>query len=388
MWHNFKYAFKTLLKNRSLIFWTYAFPLVLGTFFYMAFNNITEAEKLKVFDIAIVNNEAFNSDIGLKEALKTLGDSKNKDQLFNIVYVDEDEAKSLLNDAKIEGYIINEKNQYEIIITTNGINQTILKYVLEEVMQTSNIMDNITEGASSQSSKMVDYDKLYQEIATIINESTANVKDISNNRLNYMLIEFYTLIAMSALYSGMLGMSVLNQTLANMSAKGKRVSISPASKSKLVFSGLLASYVVQIIGLLTLFLYTTWILKIDYGSNLPLIILLAIIGTLSGLSLGMCVGAAFKTSENMKVGIIMAFTLLGCFFAGMQGVQMKYIIDTHAPIVNKLNPASIITDGFYALYYYDTNGRYWLNIVSLLIFTVLMMSIALIALRRQKYDSI
>lgn len=35
------------------------------------------------------------------------------------------------------------------------------------------------------------------------------------------MIEFYTLIAMTCLYGGMLSMVSINQTLANMSNKGK-----------------------------------------------------------------------------------------------------------------------------------------------------------------------
>ena len=38
--HNFKYALKTLLKNKMLIFWTFAFPIVLGILFKLAFSNI------------------------------------------------------------------------------------------------------------------------------------------------------------------------------------------------------------------------------------------------------------------------------------------------------------------------------------------------------------
>ena len=67
---------------------------------------------------------------------------------------------------------------------------------------------------------------------------------------------------------------------------------------------------------------------------------------------------------------------------------MKYIIDKNIPIVNKLNPASMITDGFYSLYYYDTLDRYFFNISSLLIFALIMITISYFSLRRQKYDSI
>ena len=72
----------------------------------------------------------------------------------------------------------------------------------------------------------------------------------------------------------------------------------------------------------------------------------------------------------------------------MMGITMKYIVDKNIPIVNKINPASMITDGFYSLYYYDTLDRYFFNIASLLIFALIMIAISYFSLRRQKYDSI
>lgn len=72
----------------------------------------------------------------------------------------------------------------------------------------------------------------------------------------------------------------------------------------------------------------------------------------------------------------------------MMGITMKYIVDKNVPIINKLNPPSMITDGFYSLYYYDTLNRYLFNITSLLIFSGIMILISYFGLRRQKYDSI
>ncbi len=67
---------------------------------------------------------------------------------------------------------------------------------------------------------------------------------------------------------------------------------------------------------------------------------------------------------------------------------MKYIIDTNAPIINKLNPANMITDGFYSLYYYEDLSRFYFNIISLLIVSTILLIGATIFLRRKKYDSI
>ena len=96
-------------------------------------------------------------------------------------------------------------------------------------------------------------------------QAEAPIRDISRDNLSYTMIEFYTLIAMTCLYGGFLGMVAVNQNLANMSSKGKRVSVSPVSKGKMIFGSVLAGYITQIIGVALLFLYTIGVLKVDYG---------------------------------------------------------------------------------------------------------------------------
>ena len=183
-------------------------------------------------------------------------------------------------------------------------------------------------------------------------------------------------------------MTAINYTLPNMSNNGKRISVSPVKKLKLVLSTIFASYIVQIIGISLLFLFTIFVLKVDYGDNLPLMILLGLIGSFAGLSLGIALGTNIKANENTKTGLIIATSMLGCYLAGMMGITMKYVVDKNVPIINKINPASMITDGFYSLYYYDTLDRYVFNIVSLIIFSVIMIIISFEGLRRTKYDSI
>ncbi len=389
--HNLKYSIKTLFRNKMLIFWTFAFPIILGTFFNMAFSNIENSEKLEIIDIAIVNNEEFKNNEIFKEIFKTLSDEKNQDRLFNTQYVTEKQAKELLENDEISGYLILEEKP-KIIVTTSGINETILKSVTEEIIQTSEIISNIAESEIKKEltagNYNIDYEKIYNNIIENIQKEEAKIKNISNSNLSYTMIEYYTLIAMTCLYGGILGMVAINQNLANMSNNGKRISVAPTSKGKVVFSSIIASYITQLVGLALLFVYTIFVLKVDYGTNLPLIILLGMVGSFAGLSMGLAIGTVLKTNEGIKTGILISITMLGCFLSGMMGITMKYIIDKNVPIVNKLNPASMITDGFYSLYYYDTLDRYFFNITSLLIFAFIMIYISIFSLRRQKYDSI
>lgn len=395
-----------------LIFWTFAFPIILGTFFNMAFSNIENSEKLEIIDIAIVKNENFNNNIAFKETFKVLSDEKNEERLFSTQYVTEEKAQELLENEEITGYII-LKDEPKVIVKTSGINETILKYVTEEIVQTESIMKNVIESKLNQgiqnseafyceNNKVLgyplvisnydsgsgSYSNIYNEIAKIMEQNTANIENVSNNNLSYTMIEFYTLIAMTCLYGGILGVTAINNNLANMSSKGKRVSMTPTSKGKVIISTVMGSYFVQLIGLALLFVFTIFVLKVDYGSNLLLIILLSLAGSFAGLTMGVAIGTVLKTNEDMKVGIIISVTMLGCFLSGMMGITMKYIVDKNVPIVNKLNPVAMITDGFYSLYYYDTFNRYFFNVASLLIFSLVMIVISFISLRRQKYDSI
>ena len=394
--HNFKYMLKKLLHDRMLIFWTFAFPLILGTFFSMAFSNIEEGETLDIIDIAVIKNEKFEESQIWKETFKNLSDKKNDSRLFNTKYTNEKEAKKLLDTEKITGYII-LKETPKVVVTTNGINETIVKQVVEEINEQETIFQNITEMklkelASNQNNNSLDlstlYTSIYKEVAQILEDNQVNIKDTSSTNLSYTMIEFYTLIAMACLYGGILGMVAINQNLANMSSNGKRVAVSPVSKGKLIISSALASYLIQLFGIFLLFVYTIFILKVDYGSNLFYVVILSLVGCLAGLSLGIALATLLKSSENVKTGIIIAITMLGCFLSGMMGITMKYIVDKNIPIINKINPASMITDGLYSLYYYETHSRFYFNLLSLLIFSLIMLTIAMVSLRRQKYDSI
>jgi len=389
-WHNVKYTFRTLFRNRVLLFWTFAFPIILGTFFQMAFSNIENSEKLSIIDIAIVENETFAQHPFLKETFQILSDETREDRLFHTQYVSLDEAKSLLAQKDITGYLIFEEEP-KVVVATSGIYETILKYVTEEVLQSEVIVKDYIEFKQQGSSKpLLDnwYQELYTNIQKLLEQNKEYVVDTSSTHLSYTMIEFYTLIAMACLYGGILALITINQNLANMSMIGKRMAVTPVSKGKLILSSVLASYVTQIFGVALLFLYTIFVLKVDYGNHLLWTIAFAGLGCFAGLAMGLVVATIFRTNENMKTGILLAGTMFGCFLSGMMGVTMKYLVDTNVPLLNKINPASMITDGFYALYYYETFDRFLYNAVSLFLFSMLFIGIAIIFLRRQKYDSL
>lgn len=386
-WHNFKYSLKALLKNRGLLFWTFAFPIILGFFFNLAFSNIESSEMLDIINIAVIENDSLDSSPYFKNALDMLSEEGSENQLFDVEYTDLKRAKELLEEDDIKGYIYLE-DEPKIVVKSSGIDETIIKTAVDEINEYDVVAENLSKRAISEGTPVEEVYTIVEKGLKSLSEMKVDIVDKSNSHMSYTMIEYYTLIAMSCLYGGTISMVVILNILANISSRGKRVSVSKAKKSTLILSGLLASYLVQLAGLALLYLFTILVIKVDFGSDLSGVILLSLIGSFAGLALGVAVGALVKGTENAKTGILISLTMAGCFFSGMMGITMKYIIDSNVPFINMINPANMITDGFYALYYYGTGEKFYTDIISLIVFAVLLILLSIRSLRREKYDSI
>lgn len=372
-YHNFKCSLKILLKNKGLVFWTFVFPIILGIFFNMAFSDIDKKEKFNSIDIAVVSSEDFNNNVIFKQSIEFLSDEKTDNKMFNTVYTSKKKATYLLENNKIDGYLTFFGDNVNITIKKNGVNQTILKYIIEDINSNKKILAEASN---------------ISETLSLIKNNSVKLNNITNKNLGFSMIEYYTLIAMACLYGSMLSMYVLNYSQANISSVGKRVSISSSKKTSLLLSGFFASYVVQLIGIFLLLFVTLFLFKVDYGNNLIYVFILSLFGSLAGLALGIAISSINNISEVTKNGILISIIMFCCFLSGMMGVSMKYIIDKNIPFLNKINPANMITDGFYSLYYYDNLNRFYFNLLSLFIFSIIMILISLRNLRRQEYDSI
>ncbi|HBA37974.1 MAG TPA: hypothetical protein DCY94_04565 [Firmicutes bacterium] len=385
--HNFKYTLKTLLKSKALLFWTFAFPIILGFFFNLAFSDIESSEKLEIINIAVVKNDALSDNPYFKDAIDSLSDTSDEDRLFSTTYTTLEESKKLLNEGKITGYIYLDDGPH-IVVESSGINETVLNAVVDEINEYSVVAENIATSLYQSGKNPEEIGEMIERELENLSTSAANIVDESNSNMSYTMIEYYTLIAMTCLYGGTISMYAILNLLANISERGKRISISPAKKGTLIASSLLASYIVQLAGLALLFSFVIFVIKVDFGTHILGVIGLSLAGSLAGLALGIFTGTMIKGSENTKTGILIAFTMLGSFFSGMMGITMKYIIDSNVPILNMINPANMITDGFYALYYYGMSNKFYLDLASILVFSIILVLASISTLRRQKYDSI
>lgn len=412
-WHNFKYAFVTLIKNPALVFWTLAFPFILAILFFLAFSRLHDYDTFEPFNVVIVetsqeesattssdqptqsnsSDQPTSSDQFLAtpppiqseqfflEALKSLGEGDNR--IFNLEYTDKAHAEELLDEEKIDGFIYFDNEEPRVKIKQNGINQTVLTTVTEQISQTSKMTMEVVK---TKAKDETDLATIYQDAIDTVSNTKPNITNDSRV-MNMAVIEFYTLIAMACMQGAMLSVELINRCLPNISNRGKRVAVAPTKKGIIIASSLLAGYIMLFLSLVALIAFMRFILGVEFGTDILLILLLSAAGGLAAMTMGMFLSVIFKTNDGAKNVIVMIVTIVGCLFAGMFG-GMKIYFDNLIPIANKVNPVGLITDGFYSLYYYDDSGRYLINLISLLVIAVLFFVLSIQSLRRQRYDSI
>lgn len=357
-----------------MIFWTLIFPIALAGFFKLAFGGLVEQGTFRAIDVVVVEEVRQEGFMDVMESLST-GD----DRLFNMIVLDMDAATQKLEDEAVAA-IITVDDTVEMTVNQSGFGQSIVKSVLDQYNNTASAVGNIIANDPSA----------YESIANDLRSRVTYTMDepITDAKMDITLNYFYALIAMASLYGGFFGMEEINNIQANLSVLAARVNVAPVHKLKTFLYSTSASFLIQYSQMLVFLAYLIFILNVDFGNQFGLILLTTFVGSFVGLSLGAFVSALLKSDEGVKTGILIGITMTGSFLAGMMFGDMKYIVQTKLPILALLNPVNVLSDAFYALYFYDDYIRYTQNIVILLIFSFVFCTATYLIIRRRKYASI
>ena len=373
--HNFKYEFLNAIRQKDTVFWLMCFPLILGTFFYLAFGNLFEQETMfKEIPVAVVEQK---EDATFRSVLDSI--STGESPLFSISYTDSDKAKELLEESEVDG-IIYVGDELSLSVAAKGIKPTIIKSFLEQYEVRKNI---IVETATQNP----------QQLQTVIESLSEEIDcnediELSNGNMDTYIQYFYNLIAMVALFGTTTGLFVATANQGNLSAIGARKCVSPTHKFKSTLASLLSAIIVQVICVSICITYLLVVLGVNLGSKIGMVYLSGALGGLTGVSFGFFIGAFGRMSENVKMSIAMAGSMFSCFLSGLMVGNMKPVIANRCPIVNEINPAAVISDLFYCLNIYDDYTRFTQKALTLVAMSVVFTVCGFLLTRRKKYASI
>ncbi len=391
-WHLYKYRVKVMLKNKYLFFWMGIFPIVLGTLFFMTFSNITDqVEGISTINVVVATdtaeaNAAEDAEkvLAADEAFNTFMGTMEEAGYFKVTYADYSEALKLVNNEQADGILVVKSTEagtdISLLFGGSGMNETILK----------NIINTYKRGAAVIADTIANNPTAVETVlAELYSDADINV-DLSVNAKNSDPYNqyFFALFSMVCMFGASYGMVNTEYGQADQSAVGTRRCIAPTRKMPMVFSEFLAAVTVIELMFVILFLYLTCVLGLDIGDRYGLIFLASIASSFLGVALGYAFGVLLKCKQSAKEGIMMAVILFLNFLAGLMMGNMKFIIEKSCPIVNRINPAAIISDCFYSICAYDDTAMYTRCMVSIVIWTVVLTTISIIILRREKYANL
>ena len=378
---NFKYALLRLMRNKANLFWILVFPIVLGCFFKIAFSNITASESFHTIPVAVVEGNSADATAFHTMIEQLSGDSE--DAMLSATFCDDKKARTLLEKGKVDG-IFYTTDTVELAVNSDlsdaSINQSILQSLLTQYYLNRDLIVQIITTNPGNIESLVDS----------IGQSVDTRKEVSLTRNNTDTYDqyFYNLIAMACLYTAMGGINLAINNSANLSSLAARKTIAPAKRAALIGTELLAIILFESLLNMVSFLFIVTVLGVHMTTHLGLALLTILISTTFSITFGMFLGCVGPKSEGGKTGLMFAVVMPLCFLSGLMMGTMRMVVEKYAPFVNRINPAALISDSFYALNNYDTLTRYTGNILTLLLMTVLFLIISILVTRRKTYASL
>ncbi len=383
--HSFKYSFKSLIRNKTLLFWSLLFTAILGTCFKIAFSGITEStESLTIIKVAVFY-EAENQPFG--ELMAKL--SSGEDNLLEIKEATEEEALKMLNDGDLaaiidvgsEGKISLRASSSSPMSNSSNIQISIVQNIIEQYNAKAAILEQI--GKENPTALPAAVQAVAEDVSGICAE-----EKLSEGNMDVYNQYFFNLIAMGVIMSISFGTTVALGIQGNLSPLAARRCVSPTRKSVSALGGLCAAIAAAFMISCVTILFVRFVLDVDLGKRLPMYFVTAFAGTVMAVCIGYAIGSAGNLSENSKGAIATMFSTFGGFLSGLMILDMRMIIAEKAPIIHKINPSSILFDSFYSLSMFDDWSRYIRSIISMLIISALCFAAGSIMTRRQKYASL
>ncbi len=372
--HNLAYELKEVLRVKEFVLWLMLFPIILGTLFKVAFGSIYTKELFDTIPVAVVTA---SENAVAEEFLKGMAEEENP--FLAPEFTDEENAKQLLFDGKVEG-ILTVGESMELTVSRTGIVPTMLqelvsRYKLYETV----IRDTLAKDPAA--------------LQTVLAKLSAEVnacRDVSPSAENpdVYVQYFYNLIAMVAICGNMTGLHVSTNNQANQSQLGARKNCSATPKGIYLTAGLLGSCIAQSVSMVLCVTFLRFVLRVNFGGNLLLLYLAAILSGCLGVAFGFFIGSIGKMRHEGKSAIAITISMVLCFLSGLMMGNIKGILATKAPWVNRFNPVAVISDSFYCLNMYSDYRRFISKIVTITIYIAVFTVLGVLFTRRKKYASI
>lgn len=359
------YRILSSFRTGSLMFWNLIFPILLATFLSLGLSGIMHPERLDSTKIQVDN-----------EQIAEIIESIETDGVKMYESIQTSDPVQALKDEEIIAYIPDER-PLRLIALREDMEQSVLSNILDVIQNRYDTIETVMTNNPT-----IDPNEVIQTVLDAPSAFVNAEEDTKDLASNY----FYSIIAMVCLGAISLGIVNVHETEARFSSMGKRLGIVPHSKMTFLVPFTVASLLVNIVSVALTIVYIRFVLRVPVGEQIGIIFAAVFMGTLLGLLIGMVIGFLVRGDVGTKIGVGIAFYLFSSFLAGMMSGGVKELVSRHAPIIHKINPSSLITDTFNALYYFETPAMAIGNIGIMVAECAVLFLIVWAMTRRTQYE--
>lgn len=413
MWQTFLVNLKLHLREKTQLFWLFAFPIILATMFNGMFGNIAESFELHTLDVAVVEDTAWKASYGAQILVDGISsDSSTSDadgyakvasdggsKLVNTTKVDSAaQAERLLADGTAQGMLqvvdgrmrfsVSQSTQSsasDVMASSSGldISLTVLGNIVDLYNHNTDV---VTDIARDNPTALMD-----GAVTGSIGSASGYTKEIqlTNFKPSGTARYYYALLGMAALMAMSFAINAVTMTQANLSALGIRRSLSPLPKLQQLMAGFLSSWLCSFLSLTVAMLYIRFGCRISLGGREWAAVGACLVASFAASAFGTLLGALPEIPTGAKHGLCTALACVLSLFSGLYGqfaMQLSDQIAQHAPVLSMLNPAQQITNLFYDILYYDNFGPFLTTTGILAAMSLVCLVVATILLRRQRYE--
>lgn len=392
----FAYHLKQIIRQREALIWGFSLPVVLLLIFSMVFRPTTKEDlSLPVSRIGLIQGQEadfpdFMADLEAKKGVwknqKWTEETPEKNAKLPLVYGNFStlkEARAAMNAGAIDAIVLDAKaGKYETRMARSYV-LMVVQQVLRSY-QTKTNMEEIAKSAVTKAPTSVPAVAQEQKV-----EALEVNPDLRKGGVDQMLSFQFACIAYITFYAFSMGNHLLDNLHANQSPLGLREQISPLERRK-SFVLHFGAYLVIYIGF-TLVLYLLLRLlgtEVATKTNIWALLLLLFWGQCCGIVIGVVVAALLPEAKGVRQAIGILLPLFLGFLSGMMVSGVRTSVQAAAPLLDALNPVNMVNDGLYGLYTQGVGEIYHTAMAHLAITFVLFLGITIIALRRDRYESL
>ena len=372
---------RTQLRRPGMLVWVFAFPVILCTIFLFMFSGFSADGVPDPVPVVVVTDSNWRGS-SFSQVVDALSGRSADEALLDVTEAaSADEARGMVEAGQAVGYLAVDATGTPSLALAQDAAGGLASSAFEadrsilDAVTSSYVRNEALVKAIAQKDPSVLSDPAALARALGLSSGIERVRLTHDETVRY----YYALLGMAALMAAQSAAIAVTQLQPGEGGLGARLCASGTGRMRMLLGALLGSWAVSMLGLGLAFAFMRLAARIDFGGRDALCLLGLATSSLLATAIGAAIGAApLRGGAKSRAGMVTALSCLASLFAGLYGEGAMQLSDSLAqawPPSVWVNPARLITDQFYALYYYDSLAPFALRAAACVTASVALMGV-------------